>query len=200
MSRDEFMKRVIAMIQHRTVDQDQQQLSESELLEYFVCTHVQNCSLETFLCRVNKYSKICPLVLVYALILLDRATIGYTGSTKKNNIELRLNEFNKFNLLGLMIVLSIKMLHDQIHSNSIYARIMGIKSSTFNDFELTMCIRMGFYFHVDCEEFLVYCGVNFNTNVLAQPESKTRAELPIEHETFKNVCRCCSTMHRCVKQ
>ena len=141
------------MAQHITLRIDFDDITDDQ--SFFVGTHVQECSIENFLARIERYcgrGNCMAQVFVYALVLVDRATSLYAGSCP----SLTLNTLNVLNIFGLMTLISMKVLCDENFTNKYYARVIGVDMGIMNTFEVAMCSRMGFSFHVDRASFDTY--------------------------------------------
>ena len=135
-----------------TIIQDNENLDQlnhysKPLKDIFSGDNIPMISIENFLKRLIKYSNIEESTLIISLIYMDR----YLDSTFKY-----LTKFNVHRLLFTSIVMAIKYNEDEIFTNSLYAKMGGVKLEELASFEIDFLKGINYCLFIDDEVFERY--------------------------------------------
>ena len=111
-----------------------------ELLSAFLSKKPPVISINKYLHRFMKYSKLEPSTILIALIYIDRIC-------EVSNLQL--NSYNIHRLLLACLVISIKYNEDDYYSNEYYAKVGGISLKELNVLEYTILIFLNFELFID---------------------------------------------------
>ena len=113
----------------------------------FVCKNIPDISIENYLNRVQKYTKLENSTLIIALIYTDRVL---------GNKNIKLSKHNIFKILLTAILIAIKYNEDEIYDNYYFAQIFGVKITELNKLESEFLDLIGFELFISKKELLLY--------------------------------------------
>ena len=113
----------------------------------FVCKNIPDISIENYLNRVQKYTKLEDSTLIIALIYTDRVL---------GNKNIKLSKHNLFKILLTAILIAIKYNEDEIYDNYYFAKIFGVKITELNKLESEFLDLIGFELFISKKELLLY--------------------------------------------
>ena len=113
----------------------------------FVCKNIPDISIENYLNRVQKYTKLEDSTLIIALIYTDRVL---------GNKNIKLSKHNIFKILLTAILIAIKYNEDEIYDNYYFAQIFGVKITELNKLENEFLDLIGFELFISKKELLLY--------------------------------------------
>ena len=113
----------------------------------FAHKEVPKISIEDYLNRIRKYSKLEDSTLIIALIYIDRLL---------KNQKIVLSIFNVHRILLTAILLAIKYNEDEIYDNSFFARIFGITTKELNKLENKFLDLIEFKLFITKKTFQLY--------------------------------------------
>jgi hypothetical protein len=124
-------------------------------IRYFMLKKVPSISVQDYLYRLTKYSKICESTLVMILIYIDRMCHKY---------NFKITYYNIYKLMLAAMVLAIKYNEDEFYDNKYYAEIAGITPSELINIEYMFFCICNFNLYVDDDTFNNYSQylTNFN--------------------------------------
>lgn len=112
----------------------------------FDCTSKINISLQNYILRLVKYTNVESNTLIHTLALIDKIC------TKK--IYLSYKNVHKLFLVAL--ILSIKLLEDEIYADSHYSYAGGISIDELADIESEFLSLIDYRVTIDDDRFMVY--------------------------------------------
>lgn len=118
-----------------------------ESLSLFLSKKPPVISINQYLRRIMKYSKLEPSTIVLSLIYIDRVC-------EISNVQL--TPYNIHRLLLACLVISIKYNEDDYYSNEYYAKVGGISLKELNVLEYTILIILNFELFIDNELYENY--------------------------------------------
>jgi len=104
-------------------------------------------SIDAYIDRIVKYTKIESSTLIIGLIYLDRVS-------DLSQLELTYNNIHR--LFFVSILMSIKYNEDDIYSNEFYAKVAGIQMVELNKIERVFIGMMNFILFVDRQLYDAY--------------------------------------------
>ncbi len=113
-------------------------------LKMFDSLNVNNVSVKDYCYRFSKYLKISPSCFIYAICILDKCI-------DKNIVIVTSTNILKLTLT--MLLLSAKMLEDDIYNNEYWARLGGVDLTTINKFEKHILESIDYKIHFDLLEY-----------------------------------------------
>ena len=116
----------------------------------FVCKNIPDISIENYLNRVQKYTKLEDSTLIIALIYTDRVL---------GNKNIKLSKHNIFKILLTAILIAIKYNEDEIYDNYYFAQIFGVKITELNKLESEFLDLIGFELFISKKELLLYYNI-----------------------------------------
>jgi Fe-S cluster assembly ATPase SufC len=122
-------------------------------MKFFLSKKIPSISIQNFLERLTKYSKMENNTLILILIYIDR----FCDINK-----VRLNYFNIHKLIIASLIVSIKYNEDYYYSNKIYAKICGISREEINKLEIEFLKLLEFNLFVDDEIYFQYSDFILN--------------------------------------
>jgi len=148
---DDLKKQIIKLIAKNLKEiikdnilNNQMKMMQQDIL-YFKM--IPNISLENYIYRIFKNTKMNISTLILSIIYIDRFCELNQYVISMNNIH---------NLLLTACLLSMKFNEDEIISSKYYAYIAGIPVFILNNFELYFCIKLNFSFFVEESLFQKY--------------------------------------------
>jgi hypothetical protein len=130
--------------------------SNNNKIKYFLSKKIPSISIQNFLERLTKYSKIESNTLILILIYIDR----FCDANK-----IRLNYFNIHKLILASMLVSIKYNEDDYFSNKFYAKVGGVSKNEIDTLEYAFLILIDFKLYVSEELFKKYSDYIQNTNL-----------------------------------
>ncbi|KAG7013796.1 Cyclin-U2-2 [Cucurbita argyrosperma subsp. argyrosperma] len=115
----------------------------------FECREAPDMSIQCYLERIFRYTKVGPSVYVVAYVYIDRFC--------QQNPGFRINLRNVHRLLITTVMVASKYVEDMNYRNSYYARVGGLTTKEMNQLELDFLFMMGFKCHVNLSVFESYC-------------------------------------------
>ena len=125
-------------------------------MKFFLSKKIPSISIQNFLERLTKYSKMENNTLILILIYIDR----FCDINK-----VRLNYFNIHKLIIASMLIAIKYNEDDYYNNTFYAKIGGVKKSEIDVLEYQFLILIDFKLYVSEELFEKYSDYIQNTNL-----------------------------------
>ncbi|WOL07587.1 cyclin-P2-1-like [Canna indica] len=110
---------------------------------------VLDMSIQAFLERIFRYTRIAPPVYVVAYVYMDRLC--------QFNPGLRICSMNVHRLLITTVMMASKFVEDMNHRNSYFAKVGGICGRELNSLELDFLFLMKFKLHVSVSVYDSYC-------------------------------------------
>jgi len=104
-------------------------------------------TLESYLERIIKYTRIEDSTLILALIYLDRLC---------ESQKFKMNTHNIHRLLLTSVVIAIKYNEDDYYSNTFYAKVGGIKMEEMNSLEVEYLRLLKYTLFVDADLYSKY--------------------------------------------
>jgi hypothetical protein len=130
-------------------DESPQEIEHSTLkiIKPFISKKIPPISIENFMKRLLKYSKMESSTLLLILIYIDR--VCFFG-------KFGLNYYNIHKLILASMVISIKYNEDEYFSNQFYAKVGGVSKEELNKLEYEFLSLIDFSLFVDEELFSKY--------------------------------------------
>ena len=121
--------------------------SNGPIIKPFISKKIPNVSIQNYLDRLAKYSKIENNTLLLVLIYIDRIC-------ELNKI--RLNYFNIHKLILGGLLIAIKYNEDDYFSNTFYSKVGGVTQKEINNLEYEFLTLIDFNLYVSDELFIRY--------------------------------------------
>ena len=141
----------IASILDIIVARNEEENSENSQFHYegslFAHKKIPKISIEDYLNRIQKYSKLEDSTLVIALIYIDRLL---------SNQNIELSKYNVHRILLAAILAAIKYNEDEIYDNYSFAKIFAVSSKELNKLENKFLDLIEFKLFVSDEIFQLY--------------------------------------------
>ncbi|XP_047339017.1 cyclin-U2-2-like [Impatiens glandulifera] len=115
----------------------------------FDCNQVPDMSIQSYLERIFRYTKVGPPVFVVSYVYIDRFCQIYP--------EFQINILNVHRLLITTIMVASKFVEDMNYRNSYFAKVGGFTTKEINDLEFDFLFLMDFKLHVNVSVFESYC-------------------------------------------
>ena len=132
------------IVQNETKNTDNNSINYDSV---FAHKEAPKISIEDYLNRIRKYSKLEDSTLIIALIYIDRLL---------KNQKIVLSIFNVHRILLTAILLAIKYNEDEIYDNSFFARIFGITTKELNKLENKFLDLIEFKLFITKKTFQLY--------------------------------------------
>ena len=113
----------------------------------FYNENIPGISIEDYLYRIKKYSKLEDSTLILSLIYIDRVSRDHNILLTKHNI---------YRICLTAIVIAIKYNEDSIFSNDFYSKVGGVSNKELNKLESKFMDLIDFKTHVSDKEFYLY--------------------------------------------
>ena len=127
-----------------------------KIIKPFISKKIPQISIEDFMKRLLKYSKMESSTLILILIYIDR--VCFFG-------KFQLNYYNIHKLILASMVVSIKYNEDDYFSNKFYAKVGGVSINEIDTLEYAFLILIDFKLYVSEELFQKYSDYIQNTNL-----------------------------------
>ena len=121
--------------------------TNGQIIKPFISKKIPNVSIQNYLDRLAKYSKIENNTLLLILIYIDRIC-------EINKIRLNYFIIHKMILAGMLV--AIKYNEDDYFSNSFYAKVGGVSKSEIDVLEYEFLVLIDFNLYVSDDLFLKY--------------------------------------------
>ncbi|CAH1448104.1 unnamed protein product [Lactuca virosa] len=155
----------------------------------FDCHETPDMTIQSYLERIFRYTKVGPSVYVVAYVYIDRFC--------RSHPEFRITGRNVHRLLITTIMVASKYVEDMNYRNSYFARVGGITTKEMNSLELDFLFLMNFKMHVNVSVFESYCchlerevsiggGYHIEKTLRCAEEIKSRQ---IEERGFNRIAR-----------
>ena len=148
---EDIKKRIIKSISKNlkeiikeNIQNNQMQYIEKDI---FYFEHKPNISLDDYINRIYKYSKMNISSLIMSIIYIDRLC-------EMNNYVLCINNIHKILLTACLV--SLKFNEDININTKYYAEIAGISIHDLNYLEFYFCVKLKFSFFVDYDIYQKY--------------------------------------------
>ncbi|KAL0866168.1 hypothetical protein Bca101_045286 [Brassica carinata] len=115
----------------------------------FDCREIPDLTIQSYLERIFRYTKVGPSVYVVAYVYIDRFC--------QVNPGFRISLTNVHRLLITTIMIASKYVEDLNYRNSYFAKVGGLETEDLNRLELEFLFLMGFKLHVNVRVFESYC-------------------------------------------
>ncbi|KAG2324678.1 hypothetical protein Bca4012_039215 [Brassica carinata] len=115
----------------------------------FDCREIPDLTIQSYLERIFRYTKVGPSVYVVAYVYIDRFC--------QVNPGFRISLTNVHRLLITTIMIASKYVEDLNYRNSYFAKVGGLETEDLNRLELEFLFLMGFKLHVSVRVFESYC-------------------------------------------
>ncbi|KAJ4951367.1 hypothetical protein NE237_028199 [Protea cynaroides] len=115
----------------------------------FDCNQVPDMTIQSFLERIFRYTRVGSPVYVVAYVYIDRLCQIFP--------EFRITYSNVHRLLITTIMLASKFVEDMNYRNSYFAKVGGLTTKEMNKLEIDFLFLMGFKLHVNVSVFESYC-------------------------------------------
>uniref|UniRef100_A0A7N0ZR08 Cyclin n=1 Tax=Kalanchoe fedtschenkoi TaxID=63787 RepID=A0A7N0ZR08_KALFE len=116
----------------------------------FDCREAPDMSVQSYLERIFKYTRVGPSVYVVAYVYIDRFCHNFPG--------FRISPWNVHRLLITTVMVASKYVEDMNYRNSYYARVGGLGREEMNKLETDFLFAVGFRLHVNVSVFESYCS------------------------------------------
>ncbi|XP_021748743.1 cyclin-U2-1-like [Chenopodium quinoa] len=124
-------------------------VSKDARTRVFDALEAPDMTIQSFLERIFRYTKVGPSVYVVAYVYIDRLCQNYPG--------FKISPSNVHRLLITTIMVSSKYVEDMNYRNSYFARVGGLTTKEMNKLEVGFLFLMGFKLHVNVSVFESYC-------------------------------------------
>jgi len=138
-----------------------------KIIKPFISIKVPQISIENFMKRLLKYSKMESSTLILILIYIDR--VCFFG-------KFSLNYYNIHKLILASMIVSIKYNEDEYFSNKFYAKVGGVTKEELDKLEYEFLSLIDFSLFVDVDLFSKYYDYikTFNSeNLIDDDEENT---------------------------
>ncbi|CAM8985779.1 unnamed protein product [Rhodiola kirilowii] len=116
----------------------------------FDCNETPDMSVQSYLERIFKYTRVGPPVYIVAYVYIDRFCQNFPG--------FRISAWNVHRLLVTTIMVASKYVEDMNYRNSYYARVGGLEREEMNKLEMDFLFAVDFKLHVNVSVFESYCS------------------------------------------
>ena len=130
--------------------------SNGPIIKPFISKKIPNVSIQNYLDRLAKYSKIENNTLLLVLIYIDRIC-------ELNKI--RLNYFNIHKLILGGLLIAIKYNEDDYFSNIFYSKVGGVSITELNHLEYEFLSLIDFDLYVDDDLYSKYSNYILSVNI-----------------------------------
>nr|DAD47778.1 TPA_asm: hypothetical protein HUJ06_017715 [Nelumbo nucifera] len=144
---------VLASLLERTIARNERisgkcrwALPKDARIHVFECCQVPNMTIQSFLERIFRYTRVASPVYVVAYVYIDRLC--------QIQPEFRITSSNVYRLLITTIMVASKFVEDM---NSYFAKVGGLTTKEMNKLEVDFLFLMGFRLHVNVSVFESYC-------------------------------------------
>ncbi|XP_010258919.1 PREDICTED: cyclin-U2-1-like [Nelumbo nucifera] len=124
-------------------------LSKDSRIRVFDCHQVPDMTVQSFLERIFRYTRVGPPVYVVAYVYIDRLC--------QMHPQFRITPSNVHRLLITTIMVASKFIEDMNYRNSYFAKVGGLTTREMNKLEMDFLFLMGFKLHVNVSVFESYC-------------------------------------------
>ena len=128
-------------------------------IKYFMLKKVPSISIQDYLFRLTKYSKICESTLVMILIYIDRMCHKY---------DFKITYYNIYKLMLAAMVLAIKYNEDEFYTSDFYGKLGGISKIEMNYLEYEFACMIDFRLFITEDLFYKYYELLVSSNSVAQ--------------------------------
>lgn len=141
-----------------------------KILKPFISKKIPQISIEDFMKRLLKYSKMESSTLILILIYIDR--VCFFG-------KFQLNYYNIHKLILASMVVSIKYNEDDYFSNKFYAKVGGVTKEELDKLEYEFLSLIDFSLFVDEDLFSKYYDYikTFNSQNLIDDEEENTTSI-----------------------
>ena len=141
-----------------------------KILKPFISKKIPQISIEDFMKRLLKYSKMESSTLILILIYIDR--VCFFG-------KFQLNYYNIHKLILASMVVSIKYNEDDYFSNKFYAKVGGVTKEELDKLENEFLFLIDFSLFVDEDLFSKYYDYikTFNSQNLIDDEEENTTSI-----------------------
>lgn len=115
--------------------------------DIFYLEAIPKISLEDYIKRIYKYTKMNISSLIISVIYIDKFCENYKYILSYNNI---------YRLLLVSILVSIKFNEDFVVTGNTYAKIAGVSCADLNFLEYNLCTAMDFNFNIENDYYQQY--------------------------------------------
>ncbi|XP_042509872.1 cyclin-U2-1-like [Macadamia integrifolia] len=147
---------VLASLLERTIARNERitrkrtwALSKDAPTHIFNCSEVLDMTIQSFLERIFRYTRVGPPVYVVAYVYIDRLCQILS--------EFQITYRNVQRLLITTIMVASKFVEDRNYRNSYFAKVGGLTRKEMNKLEIDFLFLMGFKLHVNVSVFESYC-------------------------------------------
>jgi hypothetical protein len=139
-ARPEFISAVASILREIINESEKQELLSCKDYDIFSSKKVPSMSIEEYLQRIVKYTKIEESMLISVVVLIDRAC-------EKRNFVLKYSNIHK--ILMSSVLINIKFLDDDCFENSFYAKVGGMSLQELNLLEYHFYVLLNFNAHIN---------------------------------------------------
>ena len=124
-------------------------------IKFFMLKKIPSISINDYLLRLAKYSKISDSTLVFILIYIDRLCHKY---------NFKINNYNIYKLLLASMVVAIKFNEDEFYTSEFYGQLGGISKIEMNNLEYEFATMINFNLFIKEDLYYQYYNLLINND------------------------------------
>ena len=124
-------------------------------IKKFMLKKIPSISINDYLIRLSKYSKLCESTLIFILIYIDRLCHEH---------NFKINNYNIYKLLLASMVIAIKFNEDDYYYSEYYAQLGGISKLEMNTLEYEFLTMINFNLYIKEDLYYQYYNLLINYN------------------------------------
>ena len=132
---------------NNTKEINNQNILSNKKIKLFMLRKIPSISINDYLLRLSKYSKLDESTVVFILIYIDRLC---------HNYNLKINNYNIFKLILAAMVVAIKFNEDEYYTSDFYAKLGGISKLEMNLLEYEFVTMINFNLFIKEDLFYQY--------------------------------------------
>ena len=145
--------------ENNTPEINNKNIALNKKIKYFMLKKVPSISIQDYLFRLTKYSKICESTLVMILIYIDRICHKY---------DFKITYYNIYKLMLAAMVLAIKYNEDEFYTSDFYGKLGGISKIEMNNLEYEFACMVNFRLFITEDLFYKYYELLVSSNSESQ--------------------------------
>ena len=142
---------------NNTKEINNENILSNKKIQLFMLRKIPSISLNDYLLRLSKYSKLNESTIVFILIYIDRLCLNY---------NIKINHYNIYKLILAAMVVAIKFNEDDFYTSDFYGKLGGISKLEMNLLEYEFAIMINFNLFIKEDLFYQYYNLlkNYGKN------------------------------------
>ena len=132
---------------NNTTEINEQNILSNKKIKLFMLKKIPSISINDYLLRLSKYSKLDKSTIIFILIYIDRICHKY---------NFKINNYNIYKLILAAMVIAIKFNEDEYYTSSFYSKLGGISIIEMNQLEYEFATMINFNLFIKEDLFYQY--------------------------------------------